>query len=663
MRPGNWIGGDRDGNPNVTAETLERALSRQAATALGHYLDELHALGAELSISSTLARVSPALADARRPLGRHLAPPGRRALPTRHHRHLRPARRLSSRARRNAAGAAPGAGGGALRRRAGAACRPCGVRASLAEHGGAAMTGGRLDRLVRAVETFGFHLATLDLRQNADVHGRLSPSSSVAGVEADYEVLAPERRASRCSAASSPMPALRRNPYPPLRGGDGASTRSSRPPRTLRPRFGPACIPPASSPRRGGREPPGGAAPPEGGRAATDPRRPAFTARSCRCPCSRRSRTCSAPRRDARLLRLPDIAALARARGGVQEVMIGYSDCNKDGGYLTSTWSLHEASLALVERVRAAPECTASALPRPRRRGRAGRRLELRGDPGAAARQRRRPDPHHRAGRGDRLQVRAPDLGRRSLETLVAAARGDAAAAAVERRRARFSGGDARLSDTAFAAYRGLVYETPGFTVLPRATPISRDRRAEDRLAAGVAQAKRRASRICAPSPGCSAGRRRGSCCRAGTASARRSPPSSRRPTVRLRRLLRRWPEWPFFRPPCPTWRWCWPSPTWRSPPPTPTSSPTRLGRRIFGAIEADGERPRRAHDHHGESELLERNPALARSIERLPYIEPLNHLQVELLRRHRGPRPGRARARGIHLTINGIAAGLRNTG
>ena len=65
---GNWIGGDRDGNPNVTAETLADALRRQSETALRHYLTEVHELGAELSISAMLAAVTPemqALADAR----------------------------------------------------------------------------------------------------------------------------------------------------------------------------------------------------------------------------------------------------------------------------------------------------------------------------------------------------------------------------------------------------------------------------------------------------------------------------------------------------------------------------------------------------------------------------------------------------------------------
>jgi phosphoenolpyruvate carboxylase len=65
-----------------------------------------------------------------------------------------------------------------------------------------------------------------------------------------------------------------------------------------------------------------------------------------------------------------------------------------------------------------------------------------------------------------------------------------------------------------------------------------------------------------------------------------------------------------------------------------------------------------------GTGELLAGNPQLARSIKyRFPYLDPLNHIQIELLRRFRaGDRDERSR-RGIHLTINGVAAGLRNSG
>jgi phosphoenolpyruvate carboxylase len=96
-----------------------------------------------------------------------------------------------------------------------------------------------------------------------------------------------------------------------------------------------------------------------------------------------------------------------------------------------------------------------------------------------------------------------------------------------------------------------------------------------------------------------------------------------------------------------------------------------RLGKRIFAAIRAEWERTDAALSLiTGQRTRLESNPSLARSIEhRFPYLDPLNHLQVELMRRFRraganaaDPAEQRLR-RGIHISINGIAAGLRNTG
>ena len=62
--PGSWVGGDRDGNPNVSPETLDYAVRRQAEIVLDHYLGEIHALGAELSLSDSLINTSEALARA-----------------------------------------------------------------------------------------------------------------------------------------------------------------------------------------------------------------------------------------------------------------------------------------------------------------------------------------------------------------------------------------------------------------------------------------------------------------------------------------------------------------------------------------------------------------------------------------------------------------------
>ncbi len=77
-----------------------------------------------------------------------------------------------------------------------------------------------------------------------------------------------------------------------------------------------------------------------------------------------------------RMLSLHDYRKLVDSRGGLQEVMLGYSDSNKDGGFVTSGWELYKAEIDLVAGVRAPPRA-AAPVPRPRRLGRPRRRAEL----------------------------------------------------------------------------------------------------------------------------------------------------------------------------------------------------------------------------------------------------------------------------------------------
>jgi phosphoenolpyruvate carboxylase len=90
-----------------------------------------------------------------------------------------------------------------------------------------------------------------------------------------------------------------------------------------------------------------------------------------------------------------------------------------------------------------------------------------------------------------------------------------------------------------------------------------------------------------------------------------------------------------------------------------------KLREKIFGRIEAEWHLTRQLlFTITGHHEFLQTNPLLARSLRnRLPYLDPLNHLQVELIKRHRAGSSDERVKRGIHLCINGIAAGLRNTG
>ena len=193
--------------------------------------------------------------------------------------------------------------------------------------------------------------------------------------------------------------------------------------------------------------------------AVRDDRRPAARATRCSPPCS--TTRCT--------------ARLVAGRGGRQEVMIGYSDSNKDGGYLTANWALSQAQERLVDVARA-PACAAAAVPRPRRHGRPRRRPGLRGDPRPAARLGRRAAADHRAGRDGRRQVRPAVVG--------AAQPGDprrrhARGVGRDRRRSRRRGRAVRRGDDD-ARRRGarrrtasLVYDEPGFAEFFAAiTPI-----------------------------------------------------------------------------------------------------------------------------------------------------------------------------------------------
>jgi phosphoenolpyruvate carboxylase len=172
FRVGSWIGGDRDGNPFVTADVLKTALHLQSTAALDFYLTEIHTLGAELPLSHFLHPVSPAMAElaARSPdTSPHRADePYRRALTGIYARLEATAKALDQHAAlRHAVGDAPPYasadelyGDLAL------------IAESLAQQGATLIVSGRLQRVLRAVQVFGFHLAPIDLRQNSEVHER-----------------------------------------------------------------------------------------------------------------------------------------------------------------------------------------------------------------------------------------------------------------------------------------------------------------------------------------------------------------------------------------------------------------------------------------------------------------------------------------------------------
>ena len=664
LRMGSWIGGDRDGNPFVTADVLREAVTRQARTAFAYYLEEVHTLGAELSMSQRLVEPSPALlrlAHAARDPSKHRQDePYRQALSGIYS-------RLAATAQARTGFVPPREPHRAIEAYPDEAAFAADLQAiagSLASHGAAPLAAVRLKPLQRALRVFGFHLAAIDLRQNADVHETVVAELLAAvGVESDYLALdEPARVALLARELATPRPLVSPHlPYGEKTQGELAILRTASEIHAL---YGPAALPHYIISKAASlsdllevalllKEV--GLFTLNGGLAmdiiplfetiadlenARDVMRAAFA--------------------------MPAYRGWVAGRGNVQEVMLGYSDSNKDGGYLTANWALHKAQRALVEVHREA-----------------GVRLRLFhgrggtvGRGGGPAYDAIRAQPWGAVDGAIRLTEQGEiigskyadaDVGRRNLETLVAAT----LEASYQRPGSGESGGrfDAvmeALSARSFAAYRNLVYETPGFADYFRAsTPIAE-------LAAlniGSRPASRTASQRIEDLraiPWVFSW----SLCRLmlpgwyGFGTAVEAWCADRPDGMNVLREMNR--EWLFFRTVTANMEMVLAKSDLAVASRYAELVPdAALRDAVFGRIRDEWQRTVKAVQAiTGQESLLADNPALARSIrDRLPYLDPLNHLQLELLRRHRGGKSDDRVQRGIHLTINGIAAGLRNSG
>src|SRR5271165_2205046 len=192
LRPGSWIGGDRDGNPNVTAHVVRLATGSAAYTALGHYTAELTALERELSMSARLVAVTDELAALATQCGEHPADePYRRALRVIHARLTATAAEILDRQPDNLLdlGLSPYAAPGEMLADLDT------ISVSLRLNGSALLADDRLARLREAVHVFGFHLSGLDMRQNSDVHEEVvAELLAWAGVHPDYCSLSEDER-------------------------------------------------------------------------------------------------------------------------------------------------------------------------------------------------------------------------------------------------------------------------------------------------------------------------------------------------------------------------------------------------------------------------------------------------------------------------------------
>ncbi|KRB88984.1 phosphoenolpyruvate carboxylase [Noviherbaspirillum sp. Root189] len=695
VQMGSWIGGDRDGNPNVNAGTMKHALVRQSTAIFDFYLDEVHALGAELSISTLLVGVSPeleALAKTSPDQSDHrMDEPYRRALIGLYARLAATARNLGAAhvLRQEVGTAAPYATTAEF-------TRDLQILAdSLKSHHGNALIKPRLATLKRASEIFGFHLATLDMRQSSDVHERvLAELFARARVADDYAALDEEDKITLLLDELG-KPRLLYSPYLAYSDETDSELTILRTAREVRQRYGDRAIRNYiishtetvsdllevlllqketgllhiewdSTSTQGA----------QGQRGLQAQMElmviPLFeTIPDLRCAADIMQR----------FMALPQVRHLIAKQGELQEVMLGYSDSNKDGGFLTSNWELYKAETRLIELF------NNSGVKLRLFHGRGG----TVGRGGGPSYEAIIAQPAGTVNGQIRLTEQGeiiaskfsnPEIGRRNLELLVAATleaslMPNGTQGKEARKLAGFEQVMEELSERAYHAYRNLVYETPGFTdYFFSATPIAEI--AE--LNIGSRPASRKSSRriedLRAIPWGFSWGQCRlllpgwygfGSAVASWLAEGGDSKEQKRR-IAQLRAMFK---EWPFFA-------------TLLSNMDMVLSKTDLAVASRYADLVADRKLRnsifKRIVDEHertaaclttitGAKERLAGNPLLARSIKnRFAYLDPLNHLQVELIKRHRaatadGRKLDERVRRGIHLSINGIAAGLRNTG
>jgi phosphoenolpyruvate carboxylase len=664
LRIGSWIGGDRDGNPFVTADVLNEAIRLQSSRAIGYYLDELHELGAELSLASNLASMSPELAELADTSDDSAAArrkePYRRAITGMYSRLAKTASELDHVIalrqpiveRASYAAAAEFSADLAV------------IALSLKRTNAGIVARGRLRSLQRAVDVFGFHLAPIDLRQNSDVHERtIAELLAAATPGLDYKHMSEAERVQLLlRELASPRPLI--SPFLTYSDETASELGVFNAAASIHKTYGRGAIRTAIISKTD---------------SVSDMLELALLLKEMGLVRGGESSLHLAPLFETiadlracvgvmdELLAIPEYRRLVDSLGGEQEVMLGYSDSNKDGGFITSGWELYKAEIGLVDVFR-----------------RHGVRIRLfHGRGGSVG---RGGGPSYEAilaqpGGAVQGQIRIteqgeiisskysnPEVGRRNLETL--------ASATLEATLLQdespapdpaFLETMEELSLSAYNAYRGLVYETEGFeryfwssTVITEIASLNIGSRPASRKKTTAISDLRAIPWVFSWAQ-----------CRLmlpgwfGFGSAAKAYVDAH-PKDGFQLLKEMYVRWPFFR-------------TLLSNMDMVLAKSSlaiasryallvddvALRERIFTRIS------REWRDSVGalnaimeQSKLLESNPLLDRSIRnRFPYLDPLNHVQVELLKLHRSRAASEKVLTGIQLTINGISAGLRNSG
>jgi len=668
LRVGSWIGGDRDGNPFVTHKVMLDAAERHSFAALEYYLAETELLSSRLSLSTRLVEVSDELEEfANKSPDKVVSredEPYRRVLIAIYARLVATSERLGH----HVAHLHPVTKAVVPYANAEEFIADLDIVINSLEHHHATyLARGRMADLRRAAEVFGFHLAPIDMRQHSGIHEQVAGELlAQAGVESYAALDESARRQALLSAlqANKPLVTELEGFSETVRGELQLMQAAAE----IHQRFGRAALPNYIISMTKG---------------VSDLLEVALMVKQTglletgKVPALHLNiiplfetigdlQGCGAIMDE--LFSIPFYRELLKSRGNTQEVMLGYSDSNKDGGYLTANWELYKAEVELVKVFEKHGIELRLFHGRGGTVGRGGGPSYdaiLAQPPGSVNAQIRITEQ----GEVISSKYSNPEIGRRNLEILIAAT--------LEATLVHHHGDDSTMPEfhrimesmslAAFAAYRRLVYETPGFNdYFFAATPI----REIAELNIGSRPSARRATNSIEDLraipwvfswglnrtllPGWF-----------GFGSAVQQF-IAREGDAGLKQLQAMNKNWAFFRGLLSNMDM--------------VLSKTDMGiasryaelvpdealrAKIFGEIEAEWQRTvEMLFAITGASTLLEDNPTLARSLTtRTPYIDPLNHLQVALLHRHRAGDDNEKVKRAIHLTINGISAGLRNSG
>lgn len=659
LKIGGWIGGDRDGNPFVTAETLRHAFTRHADAVFRYYRGELDELYRELPLSTRRVKVNDdvmALSDESpdEEIAR-LEEPYRRAVAYIMARVMGKARSI---------GLGMGCKFGFMQPYPDAQAFIADLKKlqkSLRDNGSALMADARLADIIRTVSVCGFNMMPLDLRQHAEKHGDVvAELFESAGLE-DYRALNEEekqavllRELHHARPLYSPFVAYSEHARRELAIFNEA--------RKIKDEFGEQAI---TQSIISNCELPSDLLAlalllKESGLLVIDNGQPksrinivplfeTIEALENACPVMKT------------MFEMPWYRALLASRDNIQEIMLGYSDSNKDGGYVTSSWCLYQAELGLVELFKTYDVRMRLFHGRGGSVGRGGGpsyQAILAQPAGSVAGQIRITEQ----GEVITAKYADPSNARRNLETLVAATleasllpdQKDPDAALMQ-----------ALSDVSFRYYRELITHEDFIDYFLQTSPI----REIATLNLGSRPASRKTlariqdlraipwvfswmqNRLMLPAW-------------YGFGSAVET--LCRDDAANLQALQQHARYNPFFQAMLSNMEQVMAKTdiTLAEDYAELSESPEKAAA-IFQMIKTEYLKSRKALlDILQTNELLSNNRSLARSLAlRIPYLNALNSLQVAMLRRLRQHPHDPHALLMVHLTINGVAQGLRNTG